>query len=326
MGQVCGVLGRWSQEALIVKLRGDRSVHMVAEGRLGHDDEVRELPSLTGTAVAVSGRGRSCPATLKREEASNMLETQGKSQEIRTLDITDLERIARFRCAGYGGSVSDAMYSLGVKNTIFSARFKPLRQGMQLVGRALPIKAHSLVAATLTPAQKEEQEKKWEAEGGHPQKRLMRAVAAAEPGVILCFDCGGDMQPSHFGEMSCQLAYAHGCRGMLLAGNCRDTQYVLKMPDFPLYSFGTRPNWYGGWLISEVNKPIYLPGHMTHYVQVNPGDFIFGDNDGVQLIPQDVVDEVLLRVEKTFEKENAEREQLAAGMPIDEVYRQFGVL
>jgi regulator of RNase E activity RraA len=134
------------------------------------------------------------------------------------------------------------------------------------------------------------------------------------------------MQPAHFGEMSCQLAYAHGCRGMLLAGNCRDTQYVLRMPDFPLFSFGTRPNAFGGWMITEVNKPIYLPGHLTHYVRVMPGDFIFGDNDGVQLIPQDLVDEVLLRVEATFEKENEEREKLAAGMTVDEVYRIYGVL
>jgi regulator of RNase E activity RraA len=155
---------------------------------------------------------------------------------------------------------------------------------------------------------------------------MMRAVAESAPGSVLCFDCGGDLQPAHFGEMSCQLAYAHGCRGMLLGGNCRDTQYVLKMPDFPIFGFGTRPNWYGGWIITEVDQPIYLPGHLTHYVAVRPGDFIFGDNDGVQLIPRDLVDEVLLRVETTFEKENEEREQLAAGMPIDEVYRVFGVL
>ena len=57
-----------------------------------------------------------------------------------------------------------------------------------------------------------------------------------------------------------------------------------------------------------------------------PGDFIFGDNDGVQLIPKDLVDEVLLRVEQTFEKENEEREKLAAGMTVDEVYRLYGVL
>ena len=129
-----------------------------------------------------------------------------------------------------------------------------------------------------------------------------------------------------FGEMSCQLAYSHGCRGMLLAGNCRDTQYVLKMEDFPMFSFGTAPNAFGGWIVTEVDVPAMLPGHLTHYVTIYPGDFIFGDNDGVQVIPGEVVDEVLLRVEEIYEKENSQRQMLAEGMPIDEVYAQFGVL
>src|SRR5262249_56939389 len=83
---------------------------------------------------------------------------------IRTLDIPDLERIARFRHAGYGGSVSDALGSLGVKHTVFSDRFRPLRQGMQLVGRALPIKLHSLVEP-LAPEQQRELEAEWQARG-----------------------------------------------------------------------------------------------------------------------------------------------------------------
>ena len=248
------------------------------------------------------------------------------STEIRRCNITDLERIERFRRAGYGGSVSDALESLGVCDSVFSARFKPLSQGMQLVGRALPIKLHSLAEEEKSAQEQEAQEAKWEAEGGHPQKRMMRKVDDLEDGTILCFDCGGDMQPAHFGEMSCHLAYAHGCRGMLLAGNCRDTQYVLKMPDFPVFTFGTRPNAFGGWIVTDVNVPVYLPGHLTYYVRVMPGDFIFGDNDGVQLIPENLVDEVLLRVEATFEKENEEREKIAAGMPIDEVYDDYGVL
>lgn len=247
------------------------------------------------------------------------------SKEVRHLDITDTERIARYRVAGYGGCVSDSMSTLGVRNTVLSDRFKPLRQGMQLVGRALPIKLHSLVEER-SPEYQKELDARYEAEGGHPQKRMMREVAEQPDGSILCFDCGGDMQPAQFGEMSCQLAFSHGCRGMLIAGNCRDTQYVLKMPDFPMYSFGTRPNAFGGWGIIEVNRPIYMPGHITHYVKVEAGDFIFGDNDGVQVIPAAIVDEVLLRVEGIYAAENLEREQLAAGMPIDEVYRVFGVL
>lgn len=248
------------------------------------------------------------------------------SDEPRRLDITDLERIERYRRAGYGGNVSDALWKCGVTDTVLSADFVALRQGMVLAGRALPVKLHSLADQGLSDEERAEQAARWEAEGGHPQKRMMRTVADREDGTVLCFDTGGDRQPAHFGEMSCQLAYAHGCRGMLLAGNCRDTQYVLKMPDFPVFSFGTRPNAFGGWIITDVNKPVYLPGHMTHYVHVTAGDFIFADNDGVQLIPERYVDEVLLRVEQTYEHENQEREQIATGMPIDEVYRVFGVL
>src|SRR2546421_11937245 len=101
--------------------------------------------------------------------------------QYRQLPITDLERIARFRTAGYGGSVSDSLNSLGVRNTVFSSSFKPLRQGMQLVGRALPIKLHSLVEPRTDERQKE-LEAEWEAKGGHPQKRMMRAVADSEDG------------------------------------------------------------------------------------------------------------------------------------------------
>jgi 4-hydroxy-4-methyl-2-oxoglutarate aldolase len=244
----------------------------------------------------------------------------------RRLDITDTERIARYRRAGYGGSVSDALWRSGITTTVLSADFTALRQGMLLAGRALPIKLHSLAEQDLTAQERADQEARWEAEGGHPQKRMMRTIAERDDGTVLCFDTGRDMQPAHFGEMSCQLAYSHGCRGMLLAGNCRDTQYVLQMDDFPVFSFGTRPNAFGGWIITDVNRPIYLPGHTTHYVRVTAGDFIFGDNDGVQVIPESHVDEVLLQVEETFEKENDERAKIAAGMSIDDVYKIFGVL
>lgn len=46
----------------------------------------------------------------------------------------------------------------------------------------------------------------------------------------------------------------------------------------------------------------------------------------MQVIPKDIVDEVLLRVEAIYEKENKQRQMLADGMPIDQVYAEFGVL
>ncbi len=251
-------------------------------------------------------------------------------ESIRHLDITDEERIQRFRTAGYGGNVSDSLWRLGVKDTVLSSRFIALRQGMQLVGRALPVKLHSYVhdeEMMLDPvAWDKYTAEEYKEQGGHPQKRMMRRVAEKANGTVLCFDCGGDMQPAHFGEMSCQLAKSHGCRGMLIAGNCRDTQYVLKMDDFPIYSFGRTPNAFGGWMVTDVDVPIMLPGHLTHYVRVYPDDFIFGDNDGVQVIPGEIVDEVLLMAEAVYERENHERELIASGVPIDEVFTEFGIL
>jgi len=243
--------------------------------------------------------------------------------EPRELDITDLERVERFKEAGYGGNVADALAQVGVREAIFSHEFFSLNEGEILAGRALPVKLHSYAK---TEEVEEYLEEKWEREGAHPQKRMMRAIENKPDGTVLCFDCGGDMQPAHFGEMSCQLAYSHGCRGMLIEGNIRDTQYISKMDEFPVYTFGTTPNYWGGWEITELDMAIHLPGHLSHYVSVRPGDFIFGDTDGVQLIPREVVDEVLLRVEDIYEEENEERRKIAEGMSIDEVYEEYGVL
>ncbi len=245
---------------------------------------------------------------------------------IRTLAISDMERIERYRRAGYGGAIADVLLRLGVHDTLLALRFRPLRQGMILAGRALPIKGHSVVLKTLSPAERSAFDQQLAGAGGHPQERMMQAIAAAEDGVILCYDTGGDMRIGHAGEMTCQLAYAQGCRGMLVAGNLRDTQYIIKMPDFPVFSYGACPYTDSDWIITEINKPIYLPGHLSHYVQINPGDFLFGDNDGVQMIPAALVDEVLLQVESLYAHENKVRDALMAGMPVAEVYRTFGVL
>ena len=240
-----------------------------------------------------------------------MAEQNTVPQVIRTLNITDIERIERYRRAGYGGAIADVLLKLGVHNTLLSLQFRPLRQGMQLAGRVLPIKAHSIVFSERPKTEQEALQAKWEAEGGHPQERMMQAIAAAEDGVIVCYDCGGDRRIGHCGEMTCQL---------------RDSQFIIKMPDFPVFSFGVCPFTDSEWIITEVNEPIYLPGHLSYYVPLRPRDFLFGDNDGVQLIPGDLVDEVLLQVEALFEHENKVRAALTSGMPVAEVYKVFGVL
>lgn len=242
-------------------------------------------------------------------------------REIRHLDISTVERVERYK-QFYGGCVSDALAGCGVTNSVLSHRFYALRQDMILAGEALTVKLHSLAGESLTDEELQAREEEWK-RIGTPQKRMMKSVY---PGCVLCFDTGEDMQPAQFGEMSCNLAQSHGCAGMLIAGNIRDTRYVLRMEDFPVYTLGTTPNAFGGWRITHLQQPIFLPGHLTHYVRVDPGDFVFGDTDGVQIIPKEFVDEVMLVCEGIMERENEERRLIREGMPIDEVYATYGDL
>ncbi|GAK57988.1 dimethylmenaquinone methyltransferase [Candidatus Vecturithrix granuli] len=245
-----------------------------------------------------------------------------RPQNPRQLEIDDLERVTRFKKL-YGGCVCDALFLNGIVNTILDHGLRPLREHDVIAGRCLPIKWHSLAPEIhLTEEEKRRRAEQWEREGS-PQKRMHASVF---PGSVLVFDTGGDMQAAQFGEMSCTLAKSRGCVGIVNDGMTRDSKYILRITDFPYFSRGTTPNAYGGWRVIDVNVPIYIRGHLTHYVMVCPGDFIFGDDDGLQIIPKDYVDEVLLKAEEIFEFEEKEREMIRNGMPIDEVYKMFGDL
>ena len=240
----------------------------------------------------------------------------------RKLDINDLERARRYKRL-YGGCLSDAMWLSGIVDTVLDHGIKSLKEHDIIAGRCLPVKWHSLAPEThMTDEEKEHRFLKWQNKGS-PQKRMMESVF---PGCALVFDTGGDMQAAQFGEMSCNLARSRGCIGVVNSGMTRDTQYIFKLEDFPYFAKGTTPNSYGGWRIIDINVPIHIKGHLTHYVVVNPGDFIFGDDDGLQIIPKDYVDEVLIRAEEILKFENAEREAIRNGMPIEEVYDKYGDL
>lgn len=255
-------------------------------------------------------------------QAEYPIRVPARPEKPRMLEITDLERIERFKKL-YGGPVADALFINGVVDTVLSHDIKPLDAHSVIAGRCLPVKWHSLAPEThLTAEEFNARHKLWEEEGS-PQKKMH---LAAFPGCVFVFDTGGDMQAAVFGEMSCNLAKSRGCVGIVNSGMTRDCRYVRKIPDFPYFTRGTTPNAYGGWRVIDVNVPIYIPGHLRHYVMVCPGDFVFGDDDGLQIIPRDVVDEVLLKAEEIFSFEEEERRQIAGGMPIDQVYKEFGDL
>jgi len=238
--------------------------------------------------------------------------------DYRTLDIDDMERVKRYK-RFYGGLVFDKLYALGCRETALSPKIKPLRIDMVLAGRVLTVKMHSHAESEETLM--ERGTRPW---GGGPRQR--KVLEAVKPGSVICIDTGPSFICAQWGEMSSHLAQSSGAVGVVMAGNVRDTRIILQMDDFPVFTMGTVPNARTGWIVNEINTPIYLPGHLAHSVKVFPGDFIFGDTDGLQIIPAAIVDEVMLLCEELLDEEIEERKLIKGGMSIDDVFNTYGNL
>jgi regulator of RNase E activity RraA len=59
---------------------------------------------------------------------------------------------------------------------------------------------------------------------------------------------------------------------------------------------------------------------------IRPGDIVFGDHDGVVVIPRDVSDEALLRAVDKASGEDEMRRALKQGMGVMEAYNKYGIL
>lgn len=238
--------------------------------------------------------------------------------QYRQLDVDPVDRVRRYK-RFYGGLVFDKLWSLGIKETSLSPKIRPLSHDMVLAGHALTVKMHS--HAEKEEVIRERGDRGWG--GGPRQKEVMEAIT---PGCIICIDTGPNFLAAQWGEMSSHLAQTLGATGVIIAGNVRDTRIILQMEDFPVFTMGITPNAKTGWIVNEIDTPIYMPGHLKHSVKVFPGDFIFGDMDGVQVIPRKAVDEVMLRCEELLESENKERKEIRGGISLNDLYRIYGNL
>ena len=59
---------------------------------------------------------------------------------------------------------------------------------------------------------------------------------------------------------------------------------------------------------------------------IHPGDFVFGDTDGVVIVPKDITMDVLVAAENVFERERGMREELRRGISVTEAYSKYGSL
>lgn len=202
------------------------------------------------------------------------------------------------------GQVYDTLSERGLKGRAMAAGIYPLLHTMKVAGPAFT------VHATQTP------------DMDKVNVRL-GMVTSLYKGCVQIRNSGGNLNAGHFGEVNATAARAAGCTGAILDGSTRDSSMLIEM-GFPTFCrFRCPVESFGRFMVIDYMVPIHVQG-VDGLLQVDPGDFLLGDNDGVVVVPKDLTVEILRNAERRATKETEGRAQVADGAHPLEVQERIG--
>ena len=139
------------------------------------------------------------------------------------------------------------------------------------------------------------------------------------PGTVSVWTTGGSDDCAHWGEIMSTAARERGCTGAVIDGGVRDLDFINAM-GYPVFAkFRCSASSIGRWDIKEYQVPIQIGDTI-----INPGDFVFGDVDGVVIVPKALTLEILAAAENVYERESGMREELRRGVGIKDAYAKYG--
>lgn len=201
----------------------------------------------------------------------------------------------------YTGAVNDVLrFKYKMHSSSLPADFSPLVDDMQIAGRAFTIKGGPDITTD-----------------GEFEMRARMLEALHEDSVVV-WDCTGDRVTAQWGEVMTMAAVRAGCRGAVVNG-IRDTHAILRQ-HFPVFhQYRCSTGMLGRFRMHHYQKPI-LMGEVI----VQPGDWIFGDIDGVVSVPAGIAYDVLLAAEQIVNKEVEIKDWVKGGMKPTEVVARGG--
>jgi 3-hexulose-6-phosphate synthase/6-phospho-3-hexuloisomerase len=188
--------------------------------------------------------------------------------------------------------ICDAM---GKRCYLMDSAIKPLIPGLSAVGYALTVKNRL----------------------GDWQSAI-RAIDQARPGDFLVLDAHINPDLACWGGLNSYASKLKGVVGAVVDGAARDLQEIKEL-GFPVYAkrIVPRDGAGEGCERSEIGIPVNCGG-----VNVKPGDIIFGDDDGVVVVPIEEAETILEKALAVKEIEEDIRENLSKGMPYQEAIRR----
>lgn len=202
-------------------------------------------------------------------------------------------------------NAADVLDTLGYYNQSLSPEFAPKSGDGKLAGWAYTI------SGQMTPYSGE----------GDPEK--MRACAGISKGEVSVWS-GDGAGICYFGELIAIGMQERGCVGALVDGGVRDLKWLHEWSFSTFARYRTPTQSIGRWRVNSFQSPVYMRGATSTNVVIAPGDFILGDEDGVIVIPQTIVLDVLEKAEGLMEKEVQIRSELRKGMTLSDALKKYG--
>jgi 4-hydroxy-4-methyl-2-oxoglutarate aldolase len=203
----------------------------------------------------------------------------------------------------YTPVVGDILDALGRYHQFLPAAVQPMADAMVLAGRAMPV----LMIDVHGPQEK-------------PFGLLTEALDDLRPGEVYIAG-GGAMRCAYWGELLTAAARVRGAAGAVVDGYHRDTPKVLEQ-GWPVFSRGryaqdsaVRTQ------VANFRCAIEIGG-----VWIEPGDLVFGDLDGVVIVPRALEADVVTRALEKARGEKLVRKAIEEGMSATDAFRKFGIL
>ena len=223
----------------------------------------------------------------------------------------DNELFAMMKKELYSAVIGDILDKMNYRHQFLPQRIQPMREEMIVAGRAMPV-LEADAFEELSDGQNPIMKKNF--------GLMLEALDDLKENEV--YICSGS-SPSYalVGELMCTRMKILQAAGAVVNGFHRDTRGILEL-NFPCFSYGRYAQDQGprGKVI-DYRVPIEMDG-----VRINPGDIIFGDLDGVLVIPKEVETEV---IQKAYEKATGEKmvaEAIRGGMSTVESFAKHGIM
>lgn len=208
--------------------------------------------------------------------------------------------------------VGDVLDKLGYLHQFISPKIKPLRNDMVVIGRAMPVVEADVYEESARVTNNPMMQK--------PFGIMFEALdSLRENEVYIC--SGSSPRYALWGGLMSTRAIKLGAAGAVVDGYSRDTNEIESL-NFPTFSMGTyAQDQEPRGKVIDYGVPIEFNG-----VRVNPGDIVYGDRDGVLIIPQEVEEKAF---EGAIEKARGEqyvKKALESGMSTVDAFKKFGIM